>query len=127
MLYFPHMPMGEVMTAMGGAALKDIVSFPVWWYTKGIVYMLEQLLLSARRQAASFAVNLWVRNLFVPMYGQYDWQGRIISFFIRLIQIIFRSLAYTLWLGILAGVAVFYVFAPIVLLVFMFLHIDLSL
>lgn len=121
------MPMGEVMTAMGGAALKDIVSFPVWWYTKGIVYMLEQLLLSARRQAASFAVNLWVRNLFVPMYGQYDWQGRIISFFIRLIQIIFRSLAYTLWLGILAGVAVFYVFAPIVLLVFMFLHIDLSL
>lgn len=122
MLYFSYMPMGEVMTAMGGTALKDIFMFPVWWYTKGIVYMLEQLLLSARRQAASFAVNLWVRNLFVPMYGQYDWQGRIISFFVRLIQIIFRSIAYTFWLGILAGVAVFYLFAPLVLVAFIFLH-----
>ncbi len=121
------MPIGEVMTAVGGVALRDIVSFPVWWYTKGIVYMLEQLLFSARRQAAFFAVSLWVRNLFVPMYGQYDWQGRIISFFIRLIQIVFRSIAYTFWLGILAGVAVFYVFAPLVLVVFIFLHIDLSL
>lgn len=110
------------MTAMGGAALKDILMFPVWWYTKGIVYMLEQLLLSAQKQAASFAVNLWVRNLFVPMYGQYDWQGRIISFFIRLIQIIFRSIAYIFWLGILAGVAVFYLFVPLVLAVFIFLH-----
>jgi len=122
MLYFLYMPMGEVMTAMGGAALKDIVSFPIWWYTKGIVYMLEQLLFSARRQAAFFAVSLWVRNVFVPMYGQYDWQGRIISFFIRLAQIVFRSLAYTFWIGILAGVAVFYVFAPLVLVAFIFLH-----
>lgn len=125
MLYFLYMPMGEVFMAMGGAAIKDIVLFPVWWYTKGVVYMIEQLLLSARRQAASFAVSLWVRNLFVPMYGQYDWQGRIISFFIRLIQIIFRSLAYTFWIMILGGVAIFYIFAPILLVVFIFLHANL--
>jgi hypothetical protein len=121
------MPMGEVMTATGSVMLKDIVSFPIWWYTRGIIYMFERLLFSARRQAAFFAVNLWVRNVFVPMYGQYDWQGRIISFFIRLIQIVFRSLAYIFWLGILAGVAIFYVFAPIVLVVFIFLHADLLL
>lgn len=110
--------------AMGGAAIKDIVLFPVWWYTKGVVHMFEQLLRSARRQAAFFAVSVWVRNLFVPMYGQYDWQGRIISFFIRLIQIIFRSLAYVFWIIILGGVAVLYVFLPILLVVFIFLHAD---
>ncbi len=115
------------MTAMGGAALKDIVAFPVWWYSKGIVYMLEQLLLSARRQAAFLAVGLWVKNLFVPMYGQYDWQGRIISFFVRLMQIVARSVAYVLWLVGLCGVAIGYIVLPPVLVAFFFLHAHLAL
>ncbi len=33
---------------------------------------------------------VWLKNLFVPMYGQKDAASFIISFVIRLIQIVFR-------------------------------------
>ncbi len=125
MLYFLHMAMGEMALAMGGLAIRDIVGFPVWWYTKGVAYMLQKLLFSAKKQAAFFAVQIWVRNLFVPMYGQYDWQSRIISFVVRLLQIIVRSFAYVVWLCVLAAVAVCYFVVPVVLVMGILLNADL--
>lgn len=34
-----------------------------------------------------------MKNLFTPMFGQYDWQSRIISVFMRSVNIIGRSIA----------------------------------
>ena len=45
-----------------------------------------------RAQAYSFAI--WIRNFFVPMYGQYDWVGRTISIFMRLVVLIGRLIAF---------------------------------
>lgn len=120
------MALGEVFTQMGSVGLRDIVAFPVWWYTKGIAYTVQRLVYSARRQAANFAVGLWVKNLFVPMYGQYDWQGRIISFAVRLVQIIVRSIAYAIWLVMLAFMGVFYLCVPLFLVSLILLHADLA-
>jgi len=47
------------------------------------------LTLSANDQLAPM---LWLKNLLVPMFGQYDWQGRLVSFFMRLVNVIFREL-----------------------------------
>jgi hypothetical protein len=120
------MAMGEVLGAVGITAVKDVVLFPLWWYTKGIVYMLDKLWLSARRQSANFAVGIWIKNLFVPMYGQYDWQGRIISFVVRLVQIIVRSIAYSIWLMILALLAVVYLVIPLIFIGGVVFHADLA-
>jgi hypothetical protein len=46
----------------------------------------------------SLAPGLWLANLFVPMYGQFDFQGRVISFLVRLVQIIVRIFGLFLWL-----------------------------
>lgn len=126
MLYFPYMAWGEVLTEMGGVGVKDIVLFPIWWYSKGIVYTFEKLSLSARRQSANFAVGLWLKNLFVPMYGQYDWQGRIISFFVRLLQVVFRSIALAVWMVFLFCAGIFYLCIPLVLVAFVLLHANLA-
>jgi len=40
---------------------------------------------------------IWVKNIFIPMYGQYNAIGRFISFFVRLFQIISRSLILFFW------------------------------
>lgn len=120
------MALGEVFTHVGSVGLRDIVAFPVWWYTKGIAYAAQKLVYSARRQAANFAVGLWIKNLFVPMYGQYDWQGRIISFVVRLVQIIVRSIAYVVWLVMLAFMGFFYLCIPPLLISFILLHADLA-
>jgi hypothetical protein len=77
--------------------IGDILYFPVWWYSEGlhkvIIFCLEQI----KDTEKSLALRIWLKNLLVPMFGQYDWQGRLISFFMRIFQIIYRFFALLLW------------------------------
>lgn len=79
-------------------ALLDILYFPIWWYTGGVWHALLFCANLLKEGNRNFAPGLWLRNIFVPMFGQYDWQGRIISFFMRLAQIIARSVALLVWM-----------------------------
>ena len=79
-------------------AVLDIFYFPFWWYTRGALRSIRWCLDLFASGNAYLAPMLWLKNIFVPMYGQYDWQGRIISFLMRLAQIFFRSFALALWL-----------------------------
>lgn len=71
---------------------QDIIFFPIWWYTVGLINFSKSLLNFLANQQKSLALFVWIKNIFKPMYGQADWQGKLISFFIRVIQIIFRSI-----------------------------------
>jgi hypothetical protein len=78
-------------------AFFDIFYAPVWWYSRGIVYWGKKCISWLRSGNETLAPELWLKNLFVPMFGQYDWQGRIISFLMRFVQVIFRSLCLGIW------------------------------
>lgn len=82
-----------------------------WW-----MYML-------RRGNAALGVLLWLRNLFVPMFGQHDWQGRLVSFLIRLVQLIARGIAFMVLVVFLTAVLAIWATGPLVL----FLGLVLSL
>lgn len=86
--------------------LKDIVYFPFWWYTSGA----KRVLLGCFRwivdASHQLAPGLWAKNILVPMYGQTDWQGRLMSFFMRLVNVIGRSIGIFLW-----SIVVLFVFA----------------
>ena len=69
----------------------DFLYFPVWWYSAGFINILKSVGHFYKQEEASLSFLVWLKNLFVPMYGQNDMMGRLISFFIRLIQIIFRG------------------------------------
>jgi hypothetical protein len=81
-------------------AILDIFYFPIWWYSLGLVKAGRWCLGFLQGGAEMFAPGVWIKNVFVPMYGQYDWEGRIISFFMRVFQIIVRSVAMVIWLWI---------------------------
>lgn len=72
-----------------GSALR----FPVWWYTDGFMKLFAWIgrELSYRWKAYAFAI--WIRNIFVPMYGQYDWSGRLVSFVMRVVVLFGRGFA----------------------------------
>ncbi len=80
--------------------ILDIIYFPVWWYTKGVIGSLRWCFDLFVRGNENLAPGLWLQNLFVPMFGQFDWQGRIISFLMRLVQIFARTVALTVWFGL---------------------------
>ena len=79
-------------------ALLDIFYFPLWWFSVGIKRAGLWCFDLFKYGNEWLAPGLWMANIFVPMYGQYDWQGRIISFFMRLAQIAIRLFALTLWI-----------------------------
>ena len=88
--------------------------FPVWWFTAGAWRTAKFCALTVRNQATAFGVAVWLKNLFTPMYGLRDIQGRIISFFMRSFIIIWYSLVLLLMSVLMIAVFVAWLALPIV-------------
>ncbi len=96
-----------------GRTSKDILFFPVWWYSYGLFYLFLKLKKFLANREKGLSLWVWIKNLFQPMYGQNDWQGAIISFFIRLFQIIFRSIIFIFWFILVVFVFLIWILLPI--------------
>lgn len=73
--------------------LGSVVWFPAWWYSKGLVGVTATALSTLSYRSKSFGFAIWIKNFFVPMYGQYDITGRAVSVFMRLIVLVGRAIA----------------------------------
>ena len=67
-------------------------------------------------------VGVWIRNIFVPMYGSDDIAGRIISFFMRVAMIVLRSSAVVLATVFLLVIFLAYLVFPLVVLGLVLYH-----
>jgi len=94
-------------------AILDIVYFPVWWFTKGLAHAARWCFGLLKSGNNTLAPGLWIANIFVPMYGQFDWQGRIISFLMRFVQIIARSIALIAWLVFCFALFLIWILLPL--------------
>jgi len=103
--------------------ILEIVYFPLWWYSIGFFRLLKNIGNFWRDQEKSLGFSVWLKNIFVPMYGQYDWAGRLISFFVRLVQIVIRGLALLFWLIIGLALLIFWLALPVLLLIALFFQI----
>lgn len=72
--------------------------WPVWWYSRGLLEFGQYIKKHIRRAWQGQALGILFKNWFKPMYAQWDWQGRIISFFFRTLMIGWRLLFFTVWL-----------------------------
>src|SRR3989338_1683872 len=78
-------------------AALDVIYFPLWWYTGGVKHAARWCFGLLNNGNRTLAPGLWLQNIFVPMFGQYDWQGKLVSFFMRSIQVVTRSIALLFW------------------------------
>lgn len=74
-----------------GEVVGDIFYAPIWWYSRGLFWIVRRLQLKLVNFERKLGLRLWLRTLGKPMYGQRDIAGKIISFFMRLAVLIFRS------------------------------------
>lgn len=72
--------------------LGSVLRFPFWWYGDGLMLLGKWIAHQLEYRWKSFAFVIWMRNLFVPMYGQYDWSGRLVSFIVRIAVLIGRGI-----------------------------------
>jgi len=99
--------------------LGDFVAFPLWWYSHGTVRVIQFIMNQASRMAQSLSLKIWVKNLFVPMYAQYDIAGRIISFFLRIAVLLYRFVKFVLWLTVLFMLFGLWLFGPLAVLYYL--------
>lgn len=105
---------------MGNGLLKfllfDIVLgalyTPIWWYTEGLLMLLHFFSRNARYGANVIGIGIWAKNLFNPMYGERTWQGRIVSFMMRAIILVWDTAIYLMLLVFLALFVAFWIALP---------------
>jgi hypothetical protein len=103
----------------------DIIYFPFWWYSAGLWAVLKWVGNFLLRRLQSTGLIVWVVNLFTPMYGQRDIAGKLISFFMRLIQIVFRSVVMFFWLVFSVAIIIFWLILPVFILYELILQLSL--
>lgn len=91
----------------------DVLYFPVWWYTNGLKRVAIGCGHMVEEANMNFAPGLWLKYMFVPMYGQHDFQGRLMSVFIRFVNIIIRGFALGVFLFFAFGVLLVWIFFPL--------------
>lgn len=99
----------------------DLLYFPLWWYTGGVkraglfcYYLIQD-------GNAQFVPFLWIKNIFVPMYGQRDIQGFLMSVFVRFWNVIFRSIFLLLWMLVVLFLFLVYLALPVFVVYMLFL------
>jgi len=103
---------------------KDILMFPFWWYSRGLINTFLKLVNFIKNKEKVLGISIWIKNIFRPMYGQTDWQGKLISIFIRLMQIIFRSIVLLFWILIVVILLVCWIALPIVIIYEIFFQLN---
>lgn len=67
----------------------NILSFPVWWYSEGLQLAWRHAQSRWGVVLRSTGLIIFLRNMTQPLYGDYTRSGRIISFFLRVVLLIF--------------------------------------
>lgn len=104
--------------------LKDILYFPLWWYSMGLWNFVQGIVQFLKNREKGLGLSVWLKNIFKPMYGQHDWQGILISIFMRLVQIVFRSVLMLVYF--LLAVLAFIVWVILPLLIVFEIIVQLS-
>ncbi|OGY78600.1 MAG: hypothetical protein A3B74_04430 [Candidatus Kerfeldbacteria bacterium RIFCSPHIGHO2_02_FULL_42_14] len=94
----------------------DILYFPIWWITRGITSAVKISVNWMRHYAHRFALLILLKNLHKPMFGQTDWQSRIISFFVRLVQFVVLTAGWIVWCAIISIVTLVWILMPFFIL-----------
>lgn len=77
----------------------NFLLWPVWWYSTGLLAVFRALIGHLKAKELSIGLINWLVNMFKPMYGQSDWQGQIISFFMRLVILSYKAVTMIIWVS----------------------------
>lgn len=113
---------GLILKTAAGEGLSEMLRLPLWWYTTGLTQTLGRLARSVKSSARYFGVDVWAKYLFVPMYGDTSLAGRAISFPVRLVVLLGKSLAVAAWLVIAFALAAIYLVILPIAIIGLFSH-----
>ena len=93
--------------------LGSVLWFPIWWYSTGLLRVVYGSIQALKFRVREYGLAIWVKNLFVPMYGQYDWSGRVISVLVRFVVLVFRLLSLVIETAVYVVAIFLWIVAPL--------------
>ncbi len=100
----------------------DVLRFPLWWYGEGLKQTFLSIFSVVRSYVRTLGVFVWMKNVFTPMFGRYDWQSRLISVFMRVVNIVGRGFAAMIVAIIGIAACIVYLALPMFAAVFALYH-----
>lgn len=104
--------------------LLDILYFPLWWYTRGLLRILRwggETIGNTERQ---LALGIWLKAMFKPMFQDYTWEGRLVSFFMRAVLLIFKMVMFGAWVAtVVAGIGL-WIALPVAAVILLFMSLN---
>lgn len=97
-----------------GQFIVDLIYFPFWWYGRGFIAVVRWAERYLEQRLKATGLLIWLKNIFVPMYGQHDWAGVLISFITRVVQIIVRTAVMLFWFLLILALALLWLIVPII-------------
>lgn len=101
----------------------DFFYLPIWWYSRGLIFVFQECIAFVKRGNARLAPGLWLKNMFVPMFGQTDFQGRFTSVLMRFFNVIIRSFLLLLWLVFVLSFFILWIIFPLFVIYMVYLTI----
>lgn len=93
--------------------LKDVLFFPVWWYSFGVRNVFNWALKSSANLARRLAFVILLRNLFRPLYGDYSKVGLVIGFIFRIVYFVIISIVQLIGMAFLFLLVLLWLALPV--------------
>lgn len=109
------------MASLAGRATKflihelilEILHFPVWWYSEGLVLAWRRLERQWMAGVDRTGIRFLLINMGKPMYSDYTRSGRIISFFFRIFLLGWALITMGLWSFVVLVIFAIWITAPL--------------
>ena len=99
-----------------------IIKLPLWWYTVGFFNFFTGVWTSVKNFDQTIGFTIWLKNIFTTLFHQYDFSGRAVSFFIRLVTILIRGLILLTLFLIHVVLILFWLVWPVFVIYIIILH-----
>lgn len=106
--------------------LREIIYFPVWWYTQGLKRYIIYIYNSIKKLNRNLSLTLMLKNMGKPMFGQFDRAGRVVSFFMRFVLLISRLVVFILFLIFYLLLLIFWLITPVAVVFLFIRNLNLS-
>ena len=99
----------------------NILTFPVWWYSTGLGLIWSWFNKKNHYFLEKTGLVLFARHMFEPLYQDYTKTGQILSFFIRIFVLIFKSIQFLFsFIYYALGVLIYALSLPTVIVMIIF-------
>jgi len=102
--------------------IGDFVYWPIWWYTIGLKDCFVFCAVQIKKTWLSLGLNIWLKNLFTPMYGDRSFVGRLISLIVRIVVLFWRLLWFFFWTSFVLAMLFIWIIGPIIVVYMILRH-----